>query len=407
MRSSLYANINYILFSALLVFFPISMILEINFYDEFFVLLCIFFFIKFKKKDLDSSDRKVILCLLVSYAIGIVSNFKSKIIPINITAAIDLFSVYKFALVFIALRNLVTITSRKKIVFIISKISKIFVIFSFVFCILSQFIDLGMTYGERYGIKAFHFIFGNHSHFGIILIACLLIIGFSESKRKNVFTIYLIISIIPLLLTTKGVIYSFLIFSAIFLILNRKKVLKIKNFILPIIILLFVSSLQINDYFKNEDSIRMTFFFFAIKTANNYFPLGSGFATYGSAEAAKNYSPLYYEYGFNNLYGLGDTDDNNMYLNDNYWATIIGELGYIGFGFMVLMFLYIFKIFNNYEYIDARSKLLLISALIMLFISSIATGIIKSMPGVFLFSIFAILLPNKHEKAQLNNINNN
>nr|WP_319999868.1 hypothetical protein [uncultured Draconibacterium sp.] len=398
-RSSFLIKNKGIIIALALLFFPIGILTEIHSYDEIFVAICLLYFVFFKKKwAFDKSEKMILICLIVSFILGIVSNAKSKIIPFNFSVFIDLFSIYKYVLVFLFLRNISKIENRQITLKLIITLSKAFIIIAFPFGILSQFVDIGMTYQERYGIKAFHFIFSNHSHFGILIIASLIVISFFESNKK--FIIYFLLSSISLILTTKGVVYSFLVFSAIFFFFSRNSTIKIRALIIPIAILVAISSLQINTYLKNENSVRMIFLSYSIITANEYLPFGSGFATYGSAEAAKNYSPLYYKYGFNNRYGLSDNPGDDMYLNDNYWATIIGELGYLGFILMLLIFLYIFKIFNAYTHIDKRTKAFLISALLMLLISSIATGIIKSNAGTFMFAVFAILLPNnKYENA--------
>lgn len=62
--------------------------------------------------------------------------------------------------------------------------------------------------------------------------------------------------------------------------------------------------------------------------AAQYFPFGAGFGLYGSSTAAANYSPLYYELGFSDRFGLGP--DSAQFLNDTQWPAIYGEAGWIG-----------------------------------------------------------------------------
>ena len=89
----------------------------------------------------------------------------------------------------------------------------------------------------------------------------------------------------------------------------------------------------------------------------DYFPIGSGFGTYGSAEAAKHYSPAYVKYGLHLYYELRNTSDvettmrliqkskylTNLYqrdpemallgqvfLMDSFWPTIFAQVGALG-----------------------------------------------------------------------------
>ena len=68
----------------------------------------------------------------------------------------------------------------------------------------------------------------------------------------------------------------------------------------------------------------------AIAVANDYFPLGTGFATYGSAVTAQidNYSPLYYTYGLSTVWGLAPGAAS--FLSDTFWPTVLAQFGYFG-----------------------------------------------------------------------------
>lgn len=77
--------------------------------------------------------------------------------------------------------------------------------------------------------------------------------------------------------------------------------------------------------------------------ANWHWPFGAGFGRYGSAVAVENYSPVYYQLGFDQVYGLAKGDD---YGQDAFWPAVVGEAGWLGlvsysFGLLgVLSFFY-------------------------------------------------------------------
>jgi hypothetical protein len=66
----------------------------------------------------------------------------------------------------------------------------------------------------------------------------------------------------------------------------------------------------------------------AVELANEH-PLGAGLGRWGSSAALTNYSPEYYERGFQNLDGLAP-DSKNNYATDTFWPIPLGETGWPG-----------------------------------------------------------------------------
>lgn len=64
----------------------------------------------------------------------------------------------------------------------------------------------------------------------------------------------------------------------------------------------------------------------------DYIPFGSGLGSFGTAAAAKEYSPLYYKYQLNTIWGL--TPDNPMFLADAFYPTL-AEFGLVGLFFFL------------------------------------------------------------------------
>lgn len=134
----------------------------------------------------------------------------------------------------------------------------------------------------------------------------------------------------------------------------------------------------------------------SFEVMKDHFPIGTGFGTYGSAEAAKHYSPVYLKYGFNDYWELRDMSNlqNTMrlvykydwerylknpdiinepsFLSDQFWPIIFGQSGALG----TVIFLVILGVllkrcfdlqkFNLYAYVGV------LFAMAYLVISSIA-----------------------------------
>ena len=77
-----------------------------------------------------------------------------------------------------------------------------------------------------------------------------------------------------------------------------------------------------------EEFVRARLLRDAVVLASSRFPLGTGFATFGSAIAATHYSTLYVKLGYNSLYGGSKNDP--RYLCDTFWGTVIAQNGWIG-----------------------------------------------------------------------------
>lgn len=65
---------------------------------------------------------------------------------------------------------------------------------------------------------------------------------------------------------------------------------------------------------------------------HDYVPFGSGLGTFGTAAAAKEYSPLYYQYHLDEIWGLDPS--NPMFLADAFYPTL-AEYGIVGLFFFL------------------------------------------------------------------------
>lgn len=159
---------------------------------------------------------------------------------------------------------------------------------------------------------------------------------FSDQKRKDWYIALFLL--IPGFFTFRSKFNTELIcFIYLGFFLKGKFTLSIKYIIVILIIIIFsiyVNWTKFSLYFLSgeEDGIaRTTFYYTAVKILADYFPLGSGFGTFGSEAAARYYSPLYYEYGVDSVYGMSPLDygESSNFLVDTFYP-ILAEFGIIG-----------------------------------------------------------------------------
>ena len=129
----------------------------------------------------------------------------------------------------------------------------------------------------------------------------------------------------------------------------------------------------------NENAPRYLFFYYGGKTANTYFPFGSGFATFGSDQAARNYSRLYYQYGFNSLFGMNI--DDGSFLSDTFWPMAIGQFGWIGSFVYTFIYLRVFSSFKKMRF-NSDQKAFSYASYLQYMIHAIGAAILSTSAGM-------------------------
>lgn len=385
------------IFAFFIILLPFSLFAEkklgltiIGYSDETLCIICILYILYFSfKKGIKGIDLTMLILLIVCSVITLCGNLINKLITNWFPIIVDLVCLAKIFTVFIVYKLVGERDTKKRVISYLVPICKTTIILGSIFGILSQFVNLGMTTpNRRYGILPYYFIFENEGRYGYIIACAFLILLLAKLPKKQE-RIYEVLMIFNIIITTKGVTYIIVI-SYIVLVIMWKKTLKLnaKTLVLLILSGFAASSVQINTYLRDTESPRVTLIRYGFKTANTYFPFGSGFATYGSDMAARNYSKLYIKYGFENRYGLSTL--NSTCLNDCYLGMVVGQFGYIGMIVFLVMLCLIFVPLDRIA-INKRVKALTVSIFIGLLVSCIGTAIIKSSIGVFSMAVIGLI----------------
>ena len=119
----------------------------------------------------------------------------------------------------------------------------------------------------------------------------------------------------------------------------------------------------------------------------DYIPFGSGLGSFGTAAAAKEYSPLYYDYQLNNVWGL--TPENPMFLADAFYPTL-AEFGIGGlFFFLWFWTRRLWECNKNPNIVYSRMALM---AFLALALESTADSSYLSGKGMGYFMVLALCL---------------
>lgn len=82
------------------------------------------------------------------------------------------------------------------------------------------------------------------------------------------------------------------------------------------------------DQARGQTTARELLYGGAIQVAAEHFPLGAGLGRYGSWMSRIEYSPIYRELGFDEVWGLSPTYP--LFITDTFWPQILGEIGVLG-----------------------------------------------------------------------------
>lgn len=345
---------SYYLFIVFLYFFLLKEWAErvvgfLGFADELIALFgIVLFFLRLKRnhgKVLLRNNLRV-TCIVVFLSCGLISNIYYKYQPLFSAAIPDVLICLKFWLcIYVGRYTFKKFDYEKyanKIYFHIK-----FITFVYTFLIILDNIYPIFKAELRYGLRATHLFYGHAFVFAsccALLLTLLLLIQNHISRTG--FLIYSIVLSVLMCTTLRSralgcVLLYWIIYYLVFV---RKKKFTLKMLILFVPVVLAVGWNQIEYYFFSDiqlSSARYHLLTKSIQIANDYFPLGSGFATFGSYYSSVIYSPLYSMYGMSNVHGL--VEGNAWFVNDSYWSMVLGQFGWLGFGATIIAVYTLFK----------------------------------------------------------------
>lgn len=344
---------------------------------------------------------KIILLFLGIVLIGIIGNTRSGITRSTTILLIDVFYITKDFICFCGAWILFQkIDNKKEIVCALGGIAKLITVIAFVCMIANMIVGIGMGDDIRYGIPSFKFVFDSSAwlsqHWVIIVVMLTANLQYDCRKNNN---IYIFCALLVWAMTLRSRAFVMIaVYCAMWFWLVRgkdkndyeKHLFRLRNIVPATILIVLIAYDQIENYFLGEKvSARSLLLTTGIRIMKDYFPFGTGLATFGTEMARRFYSPIYYEYGLNTFWAL---KEGGKELTDCYWPAIGGEFGIIG---TILMVLVIYMIFRDCIK-RSKQELFIFMAIVLyeiyLLISSTATGIFTSDLTAMYMIIIAMLV---------------
>lgn len=364
-----------------------SYISEFSFVDEVITIIgigIVFINYFFEKC---TSDRNILFLLIGMVLIGMLSTIVYRISPSLKVTLYDLLLFVKPFVLFLMFYRLPT-GMKEEILSGLNTPAKIVFLYTFVYFVLHTLFGISL-------LSNIFPILGNMAQVSWLRVVCLNIIA--ATNEKQVIKRYIVLFYISLFVHGIGGFASALFASlTLYLYLyreNKERKLHIWQIMLLVCMALFFAYGDLQEYIFDDNAPRAQLLRYGFITANRYFPLGSGFASYGSEMAKRYYSKLYYEYNFNKIWSM--SPENNLpgsevgTLNDCYLGMIVGQYGWFGLCCYAGIIYSIYKRLTK-GFGSTYSKAVSISTLITILSSVMVSNNTSSHFGICMYAVMGL-----------------
>ena len=337
-----------------------------------------------------------VFSIVLLLATGLLSNYIYGYNGSTPSIIVDVFTCLKFPVALLS--SLYLFSGRaEEILNWLEAIVKPFVVLLFLLAVANLFFDFGMGIDPRYGLRAsFKFLCG-HPTYLVILCVGLAILFVRNIKRNKVFFI-LTLLVIASSLRSKGIVFCVLALAMLYFMRGEKK-LNVLHVLVCVVAAVVIGWDQYSGYYQAEGSARSELVRASIEIAGDFFPLGTGFATFGSNSSAVGnyYSPVYLEYGIDKVWGL--TQESHPFLSDTFWPTLLGQFGVLG------LVVYLLSLGSTFyiAYTSGRlSRIPTVLCFLYLLISSTAESAFFNPMSVYLAVILGLLAASSASQGYTN-----
>lgn len=278
---------------------------------------------------------------------------------------------------------------------------------------------LGIGITSLFSLDILHSLLTHQSRLATAAtITALLYLYCSEYTLKDKIIFLLLLAVG--LLSGRSKMYGFFVIAAFLVFyINRNFKLKFSSknitiFSIAIVAMTIVAWDKINFYFieggfgnerETQDLYaRAALYYFSLDLFKEYFPFGSGFATYGTFASGEYYSHIYNDLGMDVMQGL--TENDPRFIADTYFPSL-AQFGVVGAILFFLFWMILTR--NSILYFHKENiKDFVISIVIICFflIECTSDATITHNRGLFIMMLLALTLRNQQQTLLNNNEKN-
>lgn len=249
-------------------------------------------------------------------------------------------------------------------------------------------------------------VFGHVSRFATAAIVTALLFLYCSSLSWSDIIVFIVLLSIGFL-STRSKFYGFWAIAVFFIIYNKvggEIKFNLKSIIVIggiIIVVLLLSWQKIMLYYINGSMSsgvawsRSAMMFTSFLIIKDYFPFGTGLASFGTLASGEYYSKTYKEYGLDSLWGI--SKDKPDFIADAFYPElaqfgIIGVILYWGF------WIYLLKCVIKTQRSQRKQFIIVILAFVFFAIEGFGDATFTHNRGLFVLILMGMVLPNKVEK---------
>lgn len=293
-----------------------------------------------KRNKIGAHERRAIICLVLICILGVLGNVAYGYQDSVFAIAVDMFTCVKIFVSYLAAR--VILRGRDNCLRAFQFIGKAFLaaaLFGFVLH-LAGIVHMGSG-RVMFGVPCYQFVFSHPTNLVAYCVGfiALMFVG----SRPNRFWILAACVLLLASQRAKAIAFVFIVLFFLFYGMAKRDDRKPSKFIFLFLGFgaAFLAMDQIQLYFFDATSARALLMQDGLDIAFRSLPLGSGFATFATYMSGAYYSPLYFEYGLNIVWGLWPT--NPCFVSDSFWPAVIAEFGILGLIALVILLVELFK----------------------------------------------------------------
>ncbi len=225
-----------------------------------------------------------------------------------------------------------------------------------------------------------------------LALFCIVILSYLTLVSENKFIDYVFIAQIMFVCasTFRAKALGLLVVYIILLIFIKKnKGIRLSYIIAAALLIVILFIPQINKYYvESSESPRNALTTTGFKIANDYFPIGAGFGTFGSYVSGEYYSPIYVKYKIDTVWGL--EKKNVVFISDTFWPMIMGQFGYVGLISYVILVISFFFLIKRILSINTNYFFFALTPYLYLIISSTAESSFSNYYSCSLFIMIGL-----------------
>lgn len=354
------------------------------------LLLLVLLYAMTRKFTVERKDKYILTCFLLWFGMAILSSIINKNASI-VTIILDCFVCIKFMVFYQGGRVLSKYGwfTKRDLYELLNSICKIISILLLLLCIhdliLPPFFE---KFDYRYFTESLQLCFLHPTYLAAACMTCMAVLMYNmKYDKRNMMYIIMLSIIICLTFRVKAIGTLLVVFAVYFS--SVKYEMKTKTIVLigSSCAVVYFGMSQMEKYFSVGISvpIRLKLLQDGINIAQQYFPLGAGFGSFGTTVSYESGSSFYYQLGYMSGYYA------NQPVGDTFWPGIFAEAGWIGtifFGGLVI-FMVIDAVKRLKE--DKYAGWCMLSILAYAIIASTAENAFFNPATAFMFVIYGVV----------------